>query len=531
MIVLGLEGTAHTFGSGLVDESRILSSITATYKPKKGGIHPKEAAVFLAENAHSVISRSMNESSLSIKDVDLIAFSMGPGLGPSLRVVATAARSLSIKYSVPIIGVNHPMGHIEIGRFVSGAYDPVMLYVSGGNTQVIAHMDGRYRVFGETIDIGLGNMLDKFARDIGIPFPGGPVIEKLALSGEKLIDLPYSVKGMNTSFSGIYTAAKNALSKGARKEDVCFSIQETAFAMLVEVTERALDYLGKKEILLAGGVAMNNRLRSMFKMMGEETGSTAYLTEPKYCMDNGAMIARAGYLLYKSGIRNELSDTGIRQRYRIDEVAAPWINSSWNKITMMGAESVISLGKYLTRDAVIKKRQKKGYREPNLDQYLRTARMKNESAIEIRLSHSVRTPIIYSVNFTDMEITMERINGESLRDMLAREVNNDRIIESLAKTVAKMHAAGISHGDLTTGNIMLTDRDEICIIDASMGKLNAEMEDLSQDLFLLRESFHGMHASLTGLWDSFVKNYVLFFPPGKEIVDYLNKIDARRRYV
>ena len=93
------------------------------------------------------------------------------------------------------------------------------------------------------------------------------------------------------------------------------------------------------------------------------------------------------------------------------------------------------------------------------------------------------------------------------------------------------HAAGISHGDLTTGNIMLTDRDEICIIDASMGKLNAEMEDLSQDLFLLRESFHGMHASLTGLWDTFVKNYVLFFLPGKEIVDYLNKIDARRRYV
>ena len=218
----------------------------------------------------------MNESSLSIKDVDLIAFSMGPGLGPSLRVVATAARSLSIKYSIPIIGVNHPMGHIEIGRFVSGAYDPVMLYVSGGNTQVIAHMDGRYRVFGETIDIGLGNMLDKFARDIGIPFPGGPVIEKLALSGEKLIDLPYSVKGMNTSFSGIYTAAKNALSKGARKEDVCFSIQETAFAMLVEVTERALDYLGKKEILLAGGVAMNKRLRSMFKMMGHPETECQY---------------------------------------------------------------------------------------------------------------------------------------------------------------------------------------------------------------------------------------------------------------
>ena len=155
---------------------------------------------------------------------------MGPGLGPSLRVVATAARALSIKHSVPIIGVNHPMGHIEIGRFVSGAYDPVMLYVSGGNTQVIAHLEGRYRVFGETIDIGLGNMLDKFARDIGIPFPGGPVIEQLALSGEKLIDLPYSVKGMNTSFSGIYTAAKNALSKGAGKGDVCFSIQETAFA-------------------------------------------------------------------------------------------------------------------------------------------------------------------------------------------------------------------------------------------------------------------------------------------------------------
>ncbi|MGC8609079.1 MAG: KEOPS complex N(6)-L-threonylcarbamoyladenine synthase Kae1, partial [Thermoplasmata archaeon] len=255
MIVLGLEGTAHTISCGIVSEDRILSNVSSMYVPENGGIHPREAAEHHAEHVASVIRESLKMAGVSPTDLDVISFSMGPGLGPSLRVTATAARTLALKLKKPIIGVNHPLGHIEIGRRVTGAYDPIMLYVSGGNTQAIAHINGRYRVLGETLDIGIGNMLDKFARLSGINFPGGPKIEVMAEKGKNLLDLPYSVKGMDTSFSGILTAAKRYLETGYDINDICYSIQETAFSMLIEVIERAVYVSGKSEILLAGGVA------------------------------------------------------------------------------------------------------------------------------------------------------------------------------------------------------------------------------------------------------------------------------------
>ena len=327
MITLGIEGTAHTLGVGVVDpENKVLSNVMDMYRPPEGGLHPREAANHHADVVAKVISEAVSNADLELKDMDLIAFSMGPGLGPCLRVAATAARSLSSGLEIPIVGVNHCIAHIEIGNATTGCTDPALLYASGGNTQVIAYSDERYRIFGETQDVGIGNMLDKLGRELGLGFYAGPTIEKLAAKGKKLLDLPYSVKGMDVSFSGMMTAALALNEKGCDIEDIAFSIQETAFAMLTEVTERAMAHIGKDEVLLGGGVAQNLRLQEMVREMAEARGAEMFVPDRRLCMDNGAMIAWLGYLMYDSGVRMRIEDTVVRQRFRTDEVRVTWRN-------------------------------------------------------------------------------------------------------------------------------------------------------------------------------------------------------------
>jgi len=271
---------------------------------------------------------ALEEAGISLGDVDLVAFSQGPGLGPCLRTVATAARALSAWLGVPILGVNHCVAHVEIGRLSEGAEDPVTLYVSGGNTQVIAFDAGRYRIFGETLDIPVGNCLDVFAREVGLPHPGGPKVEQLARDGKQYIELPYSVKGMDLSFSGLVTEAVRKYREGVKLEDLCYSLQETAFAALVEVTERAVAHTEKKEVMLTGGVAANRRLREMLGLMAEEHGAEFFVPPMSLCADNGAMIAWTGLLAYRHGVRQKLEETVVRQRWRTDEVEIPWRRSS-----------------------------------------------------------------------------------------------------------------------------------------------------------------------------------------------------------
>ena len=208
-VIIGVESTAHTFSFGLVTEGGIpRKSYSALYRPEEGGIHPREAADHHSKLASELISRLMEEENLTSPDVKAIAYSQGPGLGPCLRIGANVSRALSEQWGIPLVGVNHCVAHIEIGRNQTGCIDPVLLYVSGGNTQVIARAGERYQVLGETLDIGIGNMLDKFARTQGLPFPGGPKIEKLAREWHEkhpeanvdLVELPYSVKGMDLNF-------------------------------------------------------------------------------------------------------------------------------------------------------------------------------------------------------------------------------------------------------------------------------------------------------------------------------------------
>lgn len=325
MITLGIEGTAHTLGVGVVDsEKKVLSNVLDMYRPPEGGLHPREAANHHADVVADIITRSVKEAGITLNDVDLISFSMGPGLGPCLRVAATAARSLSCRLGIPIIGVNHCIAHIEIGNATTGCTDPVLLYASGGNTQIIAYSDKRYRIFGETQDVGIGNMLDKLGRELGLGFYAGPTIEKLAKGGDRLLDLPYSVKGMDISFSGIMTAALALKDRGERLEDIAMSVQETAFGMLTEVTERAMAHVGKDEVLLGGGVAQNMRLREMVDTMAKERGAKMYCSDRRFCMDNGAMIAWLGNIMYNSGVRMSIEDTEVRQRFRTDEVSVTW---------------------------------------------------------------------------------------------------------------------------------------------------------------------------------------------------------------
>lgn len=326
---LGIEGTAHTAGVGIVrgaegSSFEILANRTDMFRPPKGGIHPREAAEHHADAFPALVGAAFDESGLATRDIDVVCFSQGPGLGPCLRTAATTARALALWLDLPLVGVNHCVSHLEVGRVLTEATDPLLLYASGGNTQIIAYAAGKYRVFGETLDVGLGNMLDKFAIEVGLTFPGGPKIEELARAGRQYLELPYSVKGMDLAFSGILTAALALHTAGARLPDLCYSIQETCFAMLCETTERALAHARKDEVVLGGGVVQNRRLQAMVETMCRERGAKFFVPPRALLPDNGAMIAVAGALEFASSGGIALEATEVRQRYRTDQVAVTW---------------------------------------------------------------------------------------------------------------------------------------------------------------------------------------------------------------
>jgi N6-L-threonylcarbamoyladenine synthase len=326
MLCLGIESTAHTFGIAVASESgEILSDVRAVYKPPTGsGIHPREAAQHHVQIAPKILQEALRKASVRAEEVNAVAFSMGPGLGPVLRVGATVARALSLHLKKPLIPVHHAIGHIEIAALTTGLRDPLTVIVSGGHTAIVAFSNGYWRVFGETEDITLGNLLDALARKLGYPSPGGEKIEELAEKGSKYIDLPYTVKGNDVAYSGLLTAAVKKLKESAEVEDVCFSVQEIAFAMLVEATERSLAHLEKKELMLTGGVAANRRLQAMFKEISREHNAVFKVVDRRFTADCGAQIAWTGILAYKAGVILNVSESAVKPRWRIDQVPIPW---------------------------------------------------------------------------------------------------------------------------------------------------------------------------------------------------------------
>ncbi len=326
-IVLGVESTAHTFGIGVVKNGKILANVKDSYSTKHGGIIPVEAAKHHCNIKGGVYEKALKESKVKEKDIHAIAFSCGPGLAPCLIEGMKFSKKLCEKLQKPLVPVNHCVAHLEIGK-LTGAKDPVMLYASGANTQIIAYAAGKYRVFGETLDIGTGNFIDSFARYAGIGFPGGPKIEQLAKKGKKYVELPYSVKGMDIALSGILTNLKQKIdSKKYKMEDLAYSLQEGVFAMLVETAERALAHTGKKELLLGGGVACNSRLQEMCKIMCKERGARFFCPENSLLVDNGGMIAYTGEILFKNRDyvkAEDIDKADIKPRQRTDDVDVGW---------------------------------------------------------------------------------------------------------------------------------------------------------------------------------------------------------------
>lgn len=322
MRCVGIESSAHTIGVGVVDGRRIIANERSTFKPKYSGIHPRKAAEFLSKEFEPVFKKALKRSGLKLKDVELVAFTMGPGLGACLKIGLVGAKMLAQMLEIPIIGVNHAVAHIEVSKSLCGCRNPLVVYVSGGNTQIIILEERRYRVLGETLDIGLGNLIDSVGRSMGLKYAHGSVVEKLARRG-KYIPLPYSVKGMDLVFTGLLTEAERCLKK-YRKEDVCYSVQETAFSMLVEATERALALTKRNEVMLCGGVAQNRRLQEMMREMVKPHGAKFFVAEDEFNADNGAMIALTANLMYKAGVRMKLSECRAVQKMRVDEVEVRW---------------------------------------------------------------------------------------------------------------------------------------------------------------------------------------------------------------
>jgi glycoprotease/Kae1 family metallohydrolase len=314
VICLGIESTAHTFGVAEIDDQgKIISNFKDTC-PNPFAIHPREASEHHVNVAAELVEKAM------VEKPDIVAFSSGPGLGPCLRIGSVVAKTIASKLRVPLIGVNHCVAHLEIAKLTSGAKDPVFVYLSGGNSQILSYVEGRYRAVGETLDIGLGNAIDRFARDAGLK--GAPEVEVLAKKGgDRLLELPYTVKGMDFSFTGMVTHCQRLIGKEPI-EDLAYSIQEYSFAMVTEVAERAMAALNKKELLLTGGVAANKRLQEMSAKMAEDRGGKSFVVIGEFAGDNGLMIAWTGMLMHKAGTNGNLE---INQKWRTDEVDIPWM--------------------------------------------------------------------------------------------------------------------------------------------------------------------------------------------------------------
>ena len=326
MLGLGIESTAHTFSCAIIEKKgkkgkkgKILSDVRKIFRPEAGqGIHPREASRHHIENSASVLSECLKDANVSVQDLDIISYAAGPGLGPCLRVGAVVARSLSSFYKIPIYPVNHAIGHIELGKLLTGARDPLVLLVSGGHTMLLSFLNQQWRVFGETLDITLGQLLDQFGRSIGFASPCGKNIEELASASSNYVTLPYSVKGNDVSFSGLLSATKSVSEKS--KTDACYSLQETAFAMISETVERALSFTSKKELMIVGGVAANKRLSEMLSDVCKRHGSKFFVVPLQYAGDCGSQICWTGLLesQVKKGVL--LKNTFVTQSWRLDSV-------------------------------------------------------------------------------------------------------------------------------------------------------------------------------------------------------------------
>jgi len=541
MIVLGIESTAHTFSASVMDENRVLSLESKTMTTDSGGLIPREIIEHHLLNGPIIINQALIAAGKKIEDIKLVSFSQSPGIGGALQIGAVIARALSLKHKIPIVGVNHCVAHLEIARLMTGLNDPVMLYTSGANTQIIAYTEGKYRVFGETLDMGVGNFIDHVGRLLGIGFPSGKKIEELASMGKKFIELPYKVKGMDVNFGGIYSnLALKIEGKEFDANDLCYSLQETVFSMLVEISERALAHCQKKELVLTGGVGANKRLNEMCGIMCKDRGAVFKSIPVKFSVDNASMIAWTGLLKYKSHGADKVADTEINQRTRTEEVDIFWRESTktrsgfsstpknLNSADSFGFSSIISMGaeaiiRQISEDELVKDRVRKSYRIKEIDTRLRKSRTKMEySILKKAANEGLAVPKVWDLE--EYSFKMQHIKGELVRDYLANCPDNKALFKIIGKQINMMHKNNIIHGDLTTSNMILLGG-KVYFIDFSLGSLSGKLEDKAVDLHLIKQALIAKHNSCwKECFEEIIKAY-----KNKEVLNKLKSVEKRGR--
>jgi len=571
MRVLGIEGTAWAASAALYDsEADSFLLETDAYVPESGGIDPRESADHMADAIPAVVGTVLEHARETAASadrradepaIDAVAFSQGPGLGPCLRIVATAARALADTLDVPLVGVNHMIAHLEIGRHRSGFADPICLNASGANAHLLAYRNdpgsdaspgssaersvpdgGRYRVVGETMDTGVGNALDKVARHAGLSHPGGPKLERAAREGDP-IELPYVVKGMDFSFAGIVTAAQDALDDGVPIEDVAAGLQETIFAMLAEVSERALALTGSDELVLGGGVGNNDRLRGMLESMCDDRGAAFFAPDPRFLGDNAAMIALTGAKMAAAGDTMSIADSAVRPDYRPEEVHVSWreppreepgaaeprgIAAPGDALERRGAEAVVEVGE----DRVWKRRLPKSYRHPALDERLRGQRTRQEATLTARARRAgVPAPVVLDVDLESATLTTTVMGDRDLQAGLSAAA-----LERVGEHLARLHAAGVIHGDPTTRNVRVregsgdasAEEPRVALIDFGLGYDSRHVEDRAMDLHVLEQTVHGTAADPAPLVAAFERGYRAQGDPA--VFERLREIEGRGRY-
>jgi len=581
MRVLGIEGTAWCASAALYDaETDSVLIESNPYEPDSGGIHPREAAEHMSETIPEVVDAILTaaEEERGPDAIDAVAFSRGPGLGPCLRTVGTAARSLAGALDVPLVSVNHMVAHLEIGRHQSGFENPVCLNASGANAHLLGYHDGRYRVLGETMDAGVGNAIDKFTRHVGWDHPGGPKVEAAARRYAEgsdgpgpLLDLPYVVKGMDFSFSGISSAANDASDDGISVEEICFSLQEHVFAMLTEVSERALSLTGADELVLGGGVAQNDRLREMLASMCAARGAAFHAPEPRFLRDNAGMIAVLGAKMAAAGDTVPVSESAIDPNFRPDQVPVTWRSGEsiargralgesdggtdadgtgvdGTNADRRGAEATVEIvaddgGERAAADRrVIKRRVPKEYRHPELDRTLRRER----TVAEARLTSEARragvpTPLVYDVDVPDATLTLQHVGD---RDLAAALDEGTERAASVGRHLARLHDAGIVHGDPTTRNARVGAEapgegsstaedgpgvdDRTALIDFGLAYHTGHVEDHAMDLHVFEGSVRATAADLYPLIEAFEAGYAAV--GDDEVLERLRDVEGRGRY-
>jgi N6-L-threonylcarbamoyladenine synthase/protein kinase Bud32 len=533
--ILGIEGTAWAASAALYDSTdESVHTETAAYLPETGGIHPREAAEHMAEHLPEVAESVLGRAREDDVNIDAVAFSRGPGLGPCLRLTGTTARALSQRLDVPLVGVNHMVAHLEIGRHKSGFESPVCLNASGANAHVLGYRNGRYRVLGETMDTGVGNAIDKFTRHLDWSHPGGPKVEEVAHDGE-YVDLPYVVKGMDFSFSGIMSAAKDEADDGTPVEDICHGLQENIFAMLTEVSERALSLTDNDELVLGGGVGQNQRLQEMLQSMCEQRGAELYAPEGRFLRDNAGMIAVLGAKMYHADDTIPINESGINSNFRPDQVPVTWRGDESISTTgetagterpvteteITGAEASVTI----RAGRVIKRRTPREYRHPILDERLR----KERTRLEARLTQEARaagvpTPLIEDIDTEETTLVFQYVGDADLREALTEQT-----VRTVATYLARIHQAGFVHGDPTTRNARVdTTENDLFLIDFGLGYYTDDAEDYAMDLHVLSQSLAGTHDDPERLMDAVEDAYSEGGDPA--VLDQLREIEGRGRY-